>query len=50
MLSGRLHVQVAKAPYELDEGDSIFLQEDAPTAWKNLADDESVILWVCKRD
>jgi len=49
VLSGCLQLHVGKAPYELSEGDSVFLQEDAPTGWKNLSDKESVILWVCSR-
>jgi len=49
VLSGKLQVQVGKAKHELAEGDSIFLEDQSPSAWRNLSEDQSAILWICGR-
>ena len=49
VLAGSLQVQVGKVKHELSEGDAIFLEEESPTAWRNIADTESTILWICCR-
>ena len=49
VLAGCLQAQVGKVKHELGAGDSVFLEDETPTGWKNTAEGESRVLWVCTR-
>ncbi|HUT73976.1 MAG TPA: helix-turn-helix domain-containing protein [Armatimonadota bacterium] len=46
LLTGRLHVEIAGRTRELQPGDSIYLENDVPSAWSNPAAEEAQLLWV----
>jgi transcriptional regulator with XRE-family HTH domain len=46
LLTGHLHVEIAGRTRELQPGDSIYLENDVPSAWSNPAAEEAQLLWV----
>ncbi len=49
ILAGTLEVAVADATRQLRQGDSIYLDKDIPSAWRNPADEEARLLWIALR-
>ncbi|UCH34614.1 MAG: cupin domain-containing protein [Armatimonadota bacterium] len=46
VLSGRLEVEVGGKTRTLSAGDSIYLENDVPSAWTNPGDEQAEMLWV----
>jgi len=46
VIAGRVEVAVAGKTRVLNQGDSIYLEDDVPSAWTNLGTDQAELLWV----
>ncbi len=45
LLSGRLEMTVANHSYEVNQGDTVYLQKEVPGKWQNTSESTAELLW-----